>query len=69
MDSQEVSQYIQDKCYIRLIQCFLDPCKYMIQQDETDNCLYTDKRDNKGCTQADPIYQLFVPDDDSKLGL
>lgn len=69
MDSQEIRQYFEDSGYIRLIQCFLFPRKYMIQQNEVDQNLYVDKKGNTGSTETDPIYQLFVPDDDSKLGL
>ena len=68
MTSQAVSQHLQDEGYTCLIQCFLDPHKYMIQQDENEKELYGSQRRNV-CTQPDPIYQLFDPENTANLGL
>ena len=67
LTNPEVSQYLQDERFIRLLQCFLDPHQYMIKQDdEAEKMLYRSR--GQHCVQEDPIYKLFDPDNTKKLG-
>lgn len=73
--SPEMSFFLQEEAYIRLIQCFLQP-SLMLQQKETPigeaKVLGPDGRPQVHQHQAalvDPIYQLFVPDHPNQLGI
>ena len=76
--SDDIAGYFDDKGFIRLIQCFLDP-DLMLECKETPNPLkeeqvleLVDGRFQKLCRpgeESDPLYQLFVPDHNAKLGM
>lgn len=74
----DMSNYLREEGYIRLIQCFLLP-SLMLQRKESPNSLTEHQvmeLDPEGRphvlqrpgTQVDPIYQLFVPDNQDQLG-
>ena len=78
MGGQEISHYLKEEGYIRLIQCFLNP-QLMLNRPESANPLDGQqvleitpdgrttliKRTGK---QFDPLYKLFMPDDRRKQG-
>ena len=78
MGGQELSNYLKEDGYIRLLQCFLQPA-LMIQRKEAPNAL-SEKQVlklgpegiaqviHKEGTQIDPIYHLFMPDKPEELG-
>lgn len=74
-----MSDYLQEKGYVRLIQCFLQP-GLMLQCQETPNALTEQQVLHLGLdgrtrilhrqgTQMDPIHQLFVPNNPNELGM
>ncbi len=78
MGGQEMSHYLREEGYIRIIQCFLLP-DLMIQRKEGPNALTEQdvlELDKEGRprvieragTQVDPLYQLFMPDNPDQIG-
>lgn len=76
---QEMSNYLQEEGYVRLIQCFLKP-GLMLERPESPNALTEQQVLQLGLdgkahvlkrqgAQVDPIYQLFVPSNPDELGL
>ncbi len=55
-----MSNYLREKAYIRLIQCFLLP-RLMLQHMESP--------DATPDGHVDPLYQLFVPKEPEDLGI
>ena len=78
MGGQEMSNYLQEEGYIRLIQCFLQP-DLMLQRKESPNSLTErqvlelgpDGRPQvipRQGDQQDPLYQLFIPAQPDDIG-
>lgn len=75
---QDMSHYLREEGYIRLIQCFLQP-GLMLERKESPNSL-TERQvlelGSEGKVQVmqrqgpqmDPVYQLFQPDNPEELG-
>ena len=78
MGGQEMSNYLKEEGYIRIIQCFLQP-NLMLHRKESPNSL-TERQvlelgvDGKAQVlqrpgaHVDPLYQLFVPDQPEDIG-
>ena len=80
MGGQEMSNWLREEGYIRLIQCFLNP-RLMLERKENPNSLterqvmeigadgrpHLLQRGGAG-PQVDPVYQLFVPDNPEDIG-
>ena len=70
-----------DKGYLNIILCFLDPPKFMLKQEETPNDLtdrqvlelgvdgvaHQDLQDQE--MHVDPLYQLFIPEQHKELSM
>jgi len=78
MGGQELAEYLTEDGYIRLLQCFLNPA-LMVERREAPNAL-TDQQVlqlgsdgrakvlQKEGQKVDPIYLLFRPGREEKLG-
>ncbi len=59
---QDLAPYLEEKGYIRMIQCFLWP-ELMIKQKKIPN----DRREDEG-NEIDPVYELFMPSHPQQQG-
>ena len=69
--SEEMSKYLKEEGYIRLIQCFLQP-SLMLQRPElskSQSWLQVGEASGQLSAPADPIYQLFMPHKPDQQGI
>ena len=78
---QEMSQFLKEEGYIRVIQCFLNP-DLMLNRPESPNPLTGDQQvlellprgghrpiQRRGQAMEDPLHNMFVRDDKDKEGM